>query len=388
MMNKIRHVVSGLGIYGVVFSVMLIAFGIINAKKVVRFWVYDETDYNEWSVSLNSKSETDYISNFWGKVQFVNFNGLMRNLTGQHEMNGVVKLNNGYLVTPSEYTTDEDLQYKADQLHTLDTYLKEQNIPMLFFMCPTTSGKYDPQLPIGVSDYGNDNADRFIQMISDYGIEYIDLREEIHAEGLSHYDMMYRTDHHWTTEAGFYAYTKLLPWIQSKTGAKVDKRVADLSNYTLTTYEKWHLGSNGQRTGIYFAGIDDFVLITPNFETALSNGSTEGSFTDMLINYAPLENREYTSRYTYDWVLSKGTGVYLNNNAQNDVKVLMVADSFFSAVNPYMLLSFKEVRYFYNRSSSELTKAYIEEYDPDVIVLMYYPGVMWDDHNAFSFNVH
>lgn len=371
MLKKIKDFIEKLSAYGLIFGIIICSFGAINAKKLLNFWINGVTDYNEWTVSLGSKGKVDYISNFWGKIHFVNFNGLMRTCLGQHEMNGIVKLNNGYLLTTHAYETDEALQSRADALHNLDIYLEGRGIPMLFALCPYTSSRYDPELPTGVSDYGNNNADRFMKMVSDYGIDSMDFREVIHADGLDQYDLMYRTDHHWTTEAGFYAYTKLLPWIEANTGVKVDERIADISNYTMTTYQNWHLGSRGQRTGIYFAGADDFVLITPNFETSISNGSAEGSFTDLLINYMPLQEREYTSRYTYDHVMGNSLGSYWNNNVENDVKLLIISDSFAKAVNPYLILSFKEVRYIYDGSSSNLTAAYLEEYDPDVVVLMY-----------------
>ncbi len=382
MVKKCKKIISKLGIYGLLFGLAIFGVGFANAKRVMDFWIYDKLDYNEWSVTLGSKVETDYISNFLGKMQFVNFNGLMRRVLGQHEMNGVVKLNNGYLVLTYPYASEEMLRNKAENLHTLDLRLKERDISLLFAICPYTSSKWDPELPIGVEDYGNTNIDRFMEMVSEYGIEKLDFREEMYADGINQYDMMYRTDHHWTTEAGFYAYTKLSKWIQDKTNCEIDARVMELSNYTQTTYRKWHLGSRGQRTGIYYAGIDDFVLITPDFETSLSNGTVEGTFNDLVINYAPLENREYTSRYTYDYVLGNALGNYKNYMAENDVKVLIVTDSFGKAVNPYMILSYGEVQWC--STMQGVTQAYLDEYDPDVVIVMYYANAVCEDNVFFS----
>lgn len=382
MVKKCKKIISKLGIYGLLFGLAIFGVGFANAKRVMDFWIYDKLDYNEWSVTLGSKVETDYISNFLGKMQFVNFNGLMRRVLGQHEMNGVVKLNNGYLVLTYPYASEEMLRNKAENLHTLDLRLKERDISLLFAICPYTSSKWDPELPIGVEDYGNTNIDRFMEMVSEYGIEKLDFREEMYADGINQYDIMYRTDHHWTTEAGFYAYTKLSKWIQDKTNCEIDARVMELSNYTQTTYRKWHLGSRGQRTGIYYAGIDDFVLITPDFETLLSNGTVEGTFNDLVINYAPLENREYTSRYTYDYVLGNALGNYKNYMAENDVKVLIVTDSFGKAVNPYMILSYGEVQWC--STMQGVTQAYLDEYDPDVVIVMYYANAVCEDNVFFS----
>ena len=384
MLKKWKKTISIPVIYGFLFVLIIFGIGAVNIKKVMDFWMNDKVDYNEWNVTLGSKTETDYISNFWEKMQFVNLNGFMCKLLGQHEMNGVVKLKNGYLVTTYPYASNEMLQEKANNLYALDSRLKERNISMLYAMCPYTSSKWDSQMPLGVEDYGNENMDRFMGMISEYGIENIDFREEMYADGIDQYDMMYKTDHHWTTQAGFYAYTKLLDWIQEKTDCKVDENVKEISNYQQTTYKNWHLGSRGQRTGIYYAGIDDFILITPDFETSISNGTVEGSFKDLIIDESPLRNREYTSRYTYDYVLGNALGNYTNNFARNDVKVLVITDSFGKAVNPYLILSFKEVQWCV--SMQEITEEYIDGYKPDVVIVMYYANAVCEDNVFFSFN--
>ncbi|MCM1125262.1 MAG: hypothetical protein NC429_02190 [Lachnospiraceae bacterium] len=373
--------------YGVLFLVLVALFAVVNAKKVFNFWVYDEIDYNEWTVDLGNKGETDYISNFWGKTQFINFNGLMRNVLGQHEMNGVIKLNNGYLSTLHAYEADEALNSKADALRDLKCYLDQSDIPMLFAATPYTSCKYDPQLPTGVIDYGNVNIDRFLEIVNAYGIETLDFRKEMHDDNVNQYDLMYKTDHHWTTEGGFYAAGKISAWIQEKTKAEVDTRVYDISNYKLSVYEKWHLGSRGQRTGIYFGGIDDFVLITPAFETNISDGEREGTFEELLIDYEPLKNKQYTSRYTYDYVLGNSRGTHINYNALNDKKILIVSDSFAEAMNGYLILGYKEVRHLSGETSYLLTKEYIDDYHPDAVIVMYYLDYLEGDNKAFSFGI-
>ena len=71
-------------------------------------------------------------------------------------------------------------------------------------------------------------------------------------------------------------------------------------------YKKWHLGSRGQRTGIYYTGIDDFDLIIPDFKTSLMNDKGKvGTMQDLMINTKPLSNKNYQSRYTYDNVLDQ-----------------------------------------------------------------------------------
>ncbi|SEM26191.1 SGNH hydrolase-like domain-containing protein, acetyltransferase AlgX [Butyrivibrio sp. ob235] len=369
-----------------VFLLIVLVFGGLSYSKLVNFYINQELDYNEWTPELGSKFETDIASTFYNKVGFVNLNGAICNILKQPTMNGVVKLNNGYLLSPFKHTSDKVLGKYADSVVKLNYYLKNRGTVLVYANPPYTTNKYDPELPVGVEDYGNDNCDRFLQMLRDAGVDTIDLREAMHDDGIDHYSMMYKTDHHWTTEAGLYAYGVLQDYIVEKTGCSVDERIADIQNYTVTTYKKWHLGSNGQRTGIYYAGIDDFDLIVPNFETTIQNDEgVAGTMQDIILNKEPLTNKNYTSRYTYDNVLDRSLGNFKNLDCKNDIKVLTITDSYGKAVNPYLAMGFAQIDFVHDADVSVVTPEFIEEVDPDVVIMMYYPDCLQKKRKAFSF---
>lgn len=381
-MNKIRNYA-----YIAVFLVIIIGLGFLSYRKLTKFYINQEKDYNEWTPDLGSKFETDIASTFFNKFGFVNLNGAVCNALNQPCMNGVVKLNNGYLLTTLPYSSDEVLRTYADSTIRFDEYLKNRGTVLVYANTPYTSSKYDPQLPIGINDYGNDNCDRFLQMLKDAGVDTIDFRETMHDDGIDQYSMMYKTDHHWTTKAGLYAYGILEDYIVDKTGCDVDERISDIQNYTVTTYKKWHLGSRGQRTGIYYAGIDDFDLIIPNFDTSIQNDAgTVGNMQDLMINMEPLANKDYTSRYTYDSVLGGSIGHFTNLDCKNDIKVLIITDSFGKAVAPYLAMGFAQIDYVYDADVSGVTPEFIESMDPDVVIMMYYPEFLLEGRQPFSFS--
>lgn len=384
-MNK-KKKISSIA-YIMIFVLVIVVTGAISFKNLVKYYIYDEVDYNEWTAEFGNQFETNIATTFCEKFQFVNLNGAIRNILGEQEMNGVVKLNNGYLLTTIPYSSDEYLQTCASRLDNFNNYLEKRGTCMVYASTPYTSGKYDTELPVGIEDYGNDNLDRFIRMLNNRGIDTIDFRESMYNNGIDHYSMMYKTDHHWNTEAGFYAYGILEDYIVNKTECNVDERVSDISNYTIRTYENWHLGSRGQRTGRYFAGIDDFDLILPDFDTKIQNDSgIVGNMQDLVINMDSLSNKQYTSRYTYDYVLGGSLGHYVNLDCENDIKILIITDSFGKAVNPYLIMGFSEISYIYDADVSGITPEYIESYDPDVVILMHYPTFLQENYNYAPFN--
>lgn len=362
-------------IYSTVFLLLTGGLGTISFTRLVNYYDTGVVENNEWTVTLGSKLETDIATTFFGKSGFVNLNGAVHRILGQREMNGVIKLENGYLLTAYDYQEDEKLRRNAGKVIQLKQYLDERGIAFLYVIPPYTSCKYDTQLPAGFQDYGNDNLDRFAGMLEAGGVELLDIRKTMQEDDVDHYDMMYKTDHHWTTKAGFYAFTKINSLLMQKLGCEVDPKVLDFSNYSVTTYPGWHLGSRGQRTGAHFAGIDDFDLILPEFETHVSNGSEEGVFEDIVISKKALDNKDQTSRYTYDNVLGKSfSNNFANNQALNDKRILMVTDSYGKAVNPFLILSYGEV---HNGDADYQT---IHAYNPDAVVVLHYiDNILKDD---------
>ena len=200
--------------------------------------------------------------------------------------------------------------------------------------------------------------------------------------------MMYRTDHHWTTEAGFYTYGLLEKYIAEKTGCETDPRVSDPESYTISDYGKW-IGSRGNRTGISFAGTDSFTLFEPKFETSIQrveSGQT-GSTSDFFLITDPLRDPDQVEHYLYDSVLGWGNymGHYMNPNSPNDVRVMIISDSFAKAVNPYLIMGFREVNSLFDSFVCDITPQVIEAYDPDVVIMLYYPGYVSSGSGSFDF---
>lgn len=81
-----------------------------------------------------------------------------------------------------------------------------------------------------------------------------------------------------------------------------------------------------------------------------------------------MQSRDETSRYTYDLVLGNANLNYINPDAWNNKKLLVMADSFGKAVNPFLILSYKELQY----GCSSLSYEYIESYKPDAVIMFYH----------------
>ena len=367
-------------LYIIVFLLLVPVTGIINVYKYYEFKLTGTADYTEWGAILDSKLESEIANTFFQKLALVDLNGAVRNLLMQQEMNLITKLDNGKLILGVPYASDETLETNADRLAMLRDYLAAKGTEMLFVACPYEESNYDPQLPAGVTDYANDNCNRFLPMLTARGIDTMDIRAEMYRDGIDHYDMMYRTDHHWTTEAGMYAYNRLKDYLVAKTGCAVDPRVGDPAYYTASVWPKQHLGYYGQRTGRFFSGIDDFTLYTPQFDTLIEWVAGEkaghaGRLENAFYDTTALETKDYASRYTYDLVLggmSVSENRIVNHLAQNDLRVLVVSNSFYKAVCPFLITAFRDVEYVHESSLHRImTHAYMDMNEYDAVIFLY-----------------
>lgn len=370
-------------LYILFFAVFVIVSGFLSFISLIVFYAGDRQGSGNWVTGQENRFETDIANTFFGQFEYVNLNGLMARALGMQELNDVVKLENGYLTVPSPYFQDEIIESNADMIRAFDVYLEQNEIPMIFVITPNTNAKYDPKMPSYFTDYGNGNLDRIADALRNRGVFVIDLRDELERDGINAYDMMYKTDHHWTTGMGFYAYTKIADILEEELGCTIDPSVKNIENYTVKTYKKWHLGSRGQRTGKYYAGIDDFDLITPNFPTHVcaADGTKEGSYEEILIDASWFKDRDLTlgrydnaRRSIYDWVLERSQGDYINDLSSNDCRILMLSDSFGKAVCPFVDISFAQTKWYYG----PVGRSAIEDYSPDAVVMLY------DLSDAFS----
>lgn len=368
----------------VVFCACILMLSFMTGYKYIQA-VMGHTLINEDTSNASSKLEANMVSVFAKKDQFININGEIRKLLGQREMNDVIRLENGYMNQRTGWLTDEDIARYAKNTKEFSDILEARGIKYIWFTLPYVVDKDDPKTPVGIDgDYGNDNLDRVTEAFNDAGIATVDLRDKLHDAGYETYDLFYKTDHHWTTEGGFWAYNQLVDYIENivdvNTVGTVDAKIRNLDDYEITVYPNWFLGSRGQRTGKDFGGMDDFDLILPKFDTyveTIPRAEDEligGTVAEMMINQVPLSYHDYMGRGIFDSVMGGSIEHWWHNpNASSSLRVMVIGDSMMRAVFPYMAMSFSDVAYgCYCMDVSGVDDELISEFQPDIVISMNY----------------
>lgn len=278
----------------------------------------------------------------------------------------------------------------SDQMKSLKSFsqwLESKDIDFLVTHAPTKEVE-DDEYPTGMRPEKSVN-DCIIEELSKNGVPYIDYRKnpEISADSS---DWHYRTDHHWNAETAFLSAQYLVRELNRGFGYALDESILNFENFNCEVHEKAFLGSAGKKTGISFAGTDDFKFYLPkssdtdfSVEVTVSNDKIEqkhGSFEDVFIARKHLV-QDYYKGIMYTTFMNGDYGhlIIKNNNAVTDKRIVVIKDSYANAMVPYLAMVTKEIVMIDPRWYKDSMKEYIEVYNPDAVVLVYNPGAYLEE---------
>lgn len=335
---------------------------------------------------------SDLESTDMATYPFVNINGLYQNLMQRDYMydadpqNDTIKTTRGQLASVSSSVSKKKMKASAEALGETRDWLSARGIPLLYVQAPGKLGfsEEGPMPGLDNNTYGKLNA--FLAELDKLNIDCVDTREWMSETGP---DGFYDTDHHWTTETCFDIAAELGRLLNRDYGFSISSRALDASSYSFETHKNAFLGAEGRRTGIYYAGLDDFTVITPAFETDFhveiesketGHSERDGSFEDAIMDRTKdVEHYSFddSAYYTY-WGGDYGRAEAVNNRIDDDSSIVVIKDSYGIPVTAFLTNMFHKVnvidiRYY---ESDRKIRDIIEEEDPDMVMFIYGSGYL------------
>ena len=124
-------------------------------------------------------------------------------LLGKRENNDVLFGKDGYLIAKCEYDT---LRVATQNLDAIDAFQKRSALPVTTLLVPRSVDLLDEQLPAFFEP-----SDDIYDVIRQSKLADPSLLSEVLQSNAHARQIFYRTDHHWTTEGAYLAYTALAP---------------------------------------------------------------------------------------------------------------------------------------------------------------------------------
>lgn len=336
---------------------------------------------------------------------FIELYGGVQKLTNQKFVEDsysycVIRMKNGALTFGSIGQEQKDVSHNAQSTADFAAKLGEKGIPFSAVMTPQkvpAQFSYPPHVPYALQDYHNQEADQFLSVLEEQGIHTVDLREGYGDYGgvvfVGDSRDFFRTDHHWTAFGAFEGNQIMTAALSDRYGFDPFQPGVDESQFQHTLYKDFFLGSQGKRVGTLYAGVDDFALYHPEFDTSMTytihdSGHTRSGTLEQALYFEEYLVQDYYNGNPYvtfaggDW----GKATVTNHLNPDGPKVVMIRDSFACAVTPFFALQCSELTTIDLRAyqGGDLL-ADVEGMDPDFVVLFYSPSTTVSD-NMFAFS--
>lgn len=332
-------------------------------------------------VATFAQVSANFLNGLYSKIQLCEFNGSLANKFGFidfYKNTGGIKLPNGYVAGVYGQTSTD---YEIGQMSELKKFCDSEGVQLLYVNEPT---KYIDDAVIeeqlGLKSYINQNTDLFLSRLNDIGVNYIDLRDNIRAEGKDSFSMFFRTDHHWTPESGKWATQIIADELNRDYGYKIDTSIYNDSNFSFTEYKNAWLGEQGKKLSEAYVGLDDYTCIEPKFDTdytvATVGGTAKGTFSETMIdknNYktGDLETIYACPSWHYSYMRNGLNTSVIKNNKVKKGKILVLGDSYDQVTSPFLSLGVNEVRTLVLRAYDGSLQEYIKQNDIDTVVVAY-----------------
>jgi hypothetical protein len=337
----------------------------------------------------------------WGKLAFIDFYGWIQRAMGrqliQTSKSEIFKDSDGklnFIAFPSNSAKSNyrrDLDELSQSFHSIKKKTDELKIPLLFVVVPPRIFEGYTKRPVGIEDSSFDPSDAIIDQLQQSKIEFVNLQKEILNDKIPIDTVYYKTDHHWTIQTSFWAYTKICDKLINEYGFEFNPHHAIISNFNLVHFQYGFLGSIGNRVGKYYVGVDDFNYLEPKFATDFTvttqkydyhTSAISGPFSDAILEKRLLgkENKSGpTNRYAVylggDWPQQQ-----ITNHHKTNYKALILKDSFALPVSAFLALNFHQVQIidlrWYKRELSVANL--IKNYRPDIVLCIYKPSSLFD----------
>lgn len=389
-------------ITAVLFLLFIFIYGGFNMKKEIPILVEKIKEGKKEKVSASemiSDIEHTIDENVYARYTFIDAYGYIQKVLDKKEENAfeVVKDEQGKL--HYTYFTGETNPTKklSGRMKNLKDSIVDEDCKLIYLM-PMDKyiegyTTYATGIPYSMV---NETADQFLGELEEADVDYIDFRDYLKDSGLDMQNVFFDTDHHWKIETVYWASNVFFEQLQEKYGENIPKEdyYADINNYNQITYEDCFLGSQGRKTGRYYAGADDFTLIYPKFKTdyvlessIMDDMKLTGRFEEALL--ATPVFRQTDTPYDTDLYMSYMYGnqayAHIENLDNTDgLNICFIKDSYAVPFAAFSSLRCHHVYLLDPRYYEGSMEDFINEHDLDYVVVMFSPEDLSEEFFTFG----
>lgn len=294
---------------------------------------------------------------------------------------------------PATEFPQKNLITSAKNLNNLGAFLEKKNTTLYFFPMLSKVNALGTMLPSYIPEGRYEaNKQYLFSKLDPNLVHFHDTTKTV----LSKYnekqiqEMYFKTDHHWTMKGAFLGYQMMMQKISKDFPIPKDYQQ---SQYSFSCKKDWLiLGSYNRRLN---------KLIDYSTEYPCYNTPKNYSFKDYIIYRGPIKNktllplkkyyktgfkgREKALDYSYAYALNYGELNFINPKSNNNLKMLLIKDSYANPIIPMIAHHFKQTTVVDPRYSlTQTTYDLLKKESFDLVVILYNDSNLTGD--MFDFN--
>lgn len=294
-----------------------------------------------WENILNTKFMTgleSYTSDhFAGRDLWISIKVKCDRILGKSELNGVYVCDDNYLIQVPTEPDQENVDNNLKAINRFADVNSELNINMM--IVPNAISTMEDYLPLGAPARDQKKDAENIQNTLSASIDYIDVSNVLkkHADE----GMYYKTDHHWTSKAAYYAF------MDSAEQMEITAPITEYDVYTVTADFSGTLAS----TSGYHKEEDEIEVYEPSGienDYIVTDSSGEGPRTTVYDKDALNEKDKYQVFFG-----GNQSKVEISTTNKTEKKLLVFKDSYANCFVPFLTPYYNEIimvdpRYYYD----------------------------------------
>ena len=305
---------------------------------------------------LNGKFEQDtetYITDhFPWRDKFTGLNAYLSLISGRNGINGVYKGKDGYLLgTPVK----ADYEQLRENVQAMMDFTEMNSIPSTLMLIPSAGYVMPEKLPKNHKKYSDGELIEEAHKMSEAVIGYVDIPKKFN-EIKKDCNIYYKTDHHWTSDGAYNAYTEYCREIGFE----------PLWDFSVSRHDGF-FGTLYSKSALWLQSADTLEIWDYPYDVSVRIEEEEYESKQFFYRHHLNENDKYPVFLDGNHAIER----IVNHNNPDGEKLLVLKDSFAHCFVPFAANHYSEVDMVDLRYYLEPVSELVREKNYDRILYLY-----------------
>lgn len=365
--------------FGIVFSVIIIAFSVIFIVLPKEDFSENENRYLESfpMFNLTTLADGSFMTDFEKYTQdhfpfrkaFVNLKTNSELALGKTENNNVYIAKDGYLIEKNEYVDNKRLERIASMFNQI---VKGKGYTTTVMIAPTSITLNADLLPTFATEYSELDRIEYIysKLENCNKINLYDRLKELQEQNIQAY---YKLDHHWTIRAAYEAYASFM--------AENNMKALDLNEFKEEVVTESFYGTTYSKANLYSVTPDKITTYTNSNYTFRVTYAKTGKTTNTFYNTDYLDKKDKYAMFLDE---NQELVVVQNESINSNENLLVIKDSYANCFIPFVACNFKTTHIIDPRYYAKSITEYIEENNITQVLILYNIHTLVTDQGVFN----